>query len=125
MNFIHIYQTRINQKISQIFTDREQKSQSIHRLHEAMYYAVMPEGKRIRPLLTYAMGLYFEGDPLKMDNAAMAVELMHGYSLVHDDLPSMDDGETRRGKPSCHKAFGEATAILAGDALQCLAFEVL
>lgn len=95
------------------------------RLHEAMHYAVMGGGKRMRPLLAYAAGTAF-GAPLEaLDAAAVAVEIIHAYSLVHDDLPAMDDDDMRRGRPTCHIAFGEAMAILAGDALQALAFEVL
>ena len=95
------------------------------RLHQAMHYAVLNGGKRIRPVLTYAAG-HAVGVPLaSLDAAACAVELIHAYSLVHDDLPAMDDDDLRRGKPTCHKAFDEATAILAGDALQALAFQVL
>ncbi|WP_264769525.1 polyprenyl synthetase family protein [Coxiella burnetii] len=122
MNVITIYQERINHKLGSILPDIRQTPQ---RLHEAMTYAVMSGGKRIRPLFTYATGFSFEVDPAQIDNAACAIELMHCYSLVHDDLPAMDDDDFRRGKPSCHKAFDEATAILTGDALQCLAFEVL
>src|SRR5258707_9179557 len=94
-------------------------------LHEAMRYAVLGGGKRIRPLLAYAAGEFADADPAKVDASAAAVELIHAYSLVHDDLPCMDNDTLRRGKPTCHVAFGEATALLAGDALQSLAFEVL
>jgi geranylgeranyl pyrophosphate synthase len=94
-------------------------------LHEAMRYAVLGPGKRIRPALVYASGQSVGSRREQMDNAACAIELIHAYSLVHDDLPAMDDDDLRRGKPSCHKAFGEAIAILAGDALQALAFYVL
>ena len=95
------------------------------RLHQAMRYTVLNGGKRIRPILTYAAG-HAVGVPLaNLDAPACAVELIHAYSLVHDDLPAMDDDDLRRGKPTCHKAFDEATAILAGDALQALAFQVL
>jgi len=95
------------------------------RLHQAMRYTVLNGGKRIRPILTYAAG-HAVGVPLaNLDAPACAVELIHAYSLVHDDLPAMDDDDLRRGNPSCHKAFDEATAILAGDALQALAFQVL
>ncbi len=94
-------------------------------LHAAMRYASLNGGKRVRPVLVYASGSAL-GVPLEqLDGPASAVELVHAYSLVHDDLPAMDDDDLRRGKPTCHKAFDEATAILAGDALQCLAFEVL
>jgi farnesyl diphosphate synthase len=94
-------------------------------LHRAMRYAVLGGGKRLRPLLVYAAGhaLGVEGDEL--DTPACAVELIHAYSLVHDDLPAMDDDALRRGRPTCHVVFGEAMAMLAGDALQALAFEIL
>ncbi len=94
-------------------------------LHRAMRYAVLGGGKRLRPLLIYAAGSAL-GAPLeRLDAAAAAVEIIHAYSLVHDDLPAMDDDSLRRGRPTCHVAFGEAAAILAGDALQAVAFEVL
>lgn len=94
-------------------------------LQQAMTYAVMNGGKRIRPLLIYATGRALGASWENLDVAAGAIELIHSYSLVHDDLPAMDNADTRRGKPSCHKAFNEAMAILAGDALQPLAFEIL
>jgi len=94
-------------------------------LHEAMRYAVLNGGKRVRALMAYAAGELAGADPEVVDAAAAAVELIHAYSLVHDDLPCMDDDVLRRGRPACHVAFGEATALLAGDALQSLAFEVL
>ena len=90
-----------------------------------MRYAVLGGGKRLRPLLVYATGLSFGADLALLDPAAAAVELIHCYSLVHDDLPAMDDDDLRRGRPTCHKAFDEATAILVGDALLTLAFTVL
>jgi len=94
-------------------------------LHGAMRYASLAGGKRIRPVLVYAAGKAL-GVPLEsLDPVAAAIELIHAYSLIHDDLPAMDDDDLRRGRPTCHKAFDEATAILAGDALQALAFEVL
>ena len=91
----------------------------------AMRYAVLGGGKRIRPLLAYAAGEAIGAEAAIVDASAAAVELIHAYSLVHDDLPSMDDDTLRRGKPTCHVAFGEATALLAGDALQALAFALL
>ncbi len=94
-------------------------------LHKAMHYAVFNGGKRLRPLLVYAIGDAFNVNLDKLDLPACAVEFIHSYSLIHDDLPAMDNDDWRRGKPSCHKAFDEATAILAGDALQTLAFETL
>lgn len=95
------------------------------RLQEAMSYSVLGAGKRLRPLLVYATGSGFGADLANLDPAACAVELIHCYSLVHDDLPAMDDDDLRRGRPTCHKAFDEATAILVGDALETLAFTVL
>ncbi|RYD14045.1 MAG: geranyl transferase [Lysobacteraceae bacterium] len=94
-------------------------------LHRAMRYAVLGGGKRLRPLLVYATGRAFDAPLERLDACAVAVEVIHAYSLVHDDLPAMDDDALRRGRPTCHVAFGEAMAILAGDALQALAFEVL
>ncbi len=94
-------------------------------LHAAMRYAVLGGGKRVRPLLVYLTGEALGAPPARLDAPAAAVELIHAYSLVHDDLPAMDDDDLRRGQPTCHRAFGEATAILAGDALQVLAFELL
>ncbi|MBO9662652.1 (2E,6E)-farnesyl diphosphate synthase [Dokdonella sp.] len=94
-------------------------------LHRAMRYAVLGGGKRLRPLLVYATGNAFGAALERLDAPAAAVEIIHAYSLVHDDLPAMDDDSLRRGRPTCHIAFGEAMAILAGDALQALAFEVL
>jgi farnesyl diphosphate synthase len=94
-------------------------------LHRAMRYAVLGGGKRLRPLLVYATGRAFGAELAELDAAAAAVEIIHAYSLVHDDLPAMDDDDLRRGRPTCHIAFGEAMAILAGDALQALAFELL
>ena len=95
------------------------------RLHAAMRYSALGGGKRIRPALVYAVGELYGQDPATLDAAAAAVEMIHVYSLVHDDLPAMDDDDLRRGRPTCHKQFDEATAILAGDALQVLAFESL
>jgi farnesyl diphosphate synthase len=101
------------------------ESQEPVRLHAAMRYAALGDGKRIRPLLMYASGNAIGVAPDAIDAAAAAVELIHAYSLVHDDLPAMDDDDLRRGRPTTHRAFDEATAILAGDALQVLAFELL
>lgn len=94
-------------------------------LHQAMRHAVLGGGKRLRPLLVYAGGQAVGEDGPVLDAPACAVELIHAYSLVHDDLPAMDDDTLRRGRPTCHVAFGEAMAILAGDALQALAFKIL
>jgi farnesyl diphosphate synthase len=95
------------------------------RLHEAMRYAVLDGGKRVRPLLVYAAGELSGADAPALDCVALAVEYVHAYSLIHDDLPCMDDDVLRRGKPTVHVAFDEATALLAGDALQAEAFKVL
>jgi geranylgeranyl pyrophosphate synthase len=95
------------------------------RLHQAMRYAVLGPGKRIRPVLVYATGEAFNTPIAQLHASAVAVELIHAYSLIHDDLPAMDDDDLRRGRPTCHKQFDEATAILAGDALQALAFSVI
>ncbi len=95
------------------------------RLHEAMRYSVLGGGKRMRPLLVYAAGEALGTETALLDAPAVAIELMHAFSLVHDDLPAMDNDDLRRGRPTTHRAFDEATAILAADALQPLAFQVL
>ena len=94
-------------------------------LHRAMRYSALSGGKRFRPVLVYATGHALGLPEESLDPVAAAIEIIHAYSLIHDDLPAMDDDDLRRGRPTCHKAFDEATAILAGDALQALAFEVL
>ena len=94
-------------------------------LHSAMRYSVLKGGKRIRALLCYAAAELSTYEPNVTDASACAIELIHAYSLVHDDMPCMDDDDMRRGKPSCHKQYDEATALLVGDALQSLAFEVI
>lgn len=95
------------------------------RLHTAMRYAALGAGKRVRPLLAFAAGEVSGADPERVAIAGAAVELIHAYSLVHDDLPCMDDDVLRRGKPTCHVEFDEATALLVGDALQSLAFQLM
>lgn len=95
------------------------------RLHEAMRYAVLDGGKRVRPLLVFAAGELFDANKQTLERAAAAVEMIHAYSLVHDDMPCMDDDELRRGKPTVHVKFDEATALLVGDALQSQSFLVL
>lgn len=103
-------------------------SDGLHCLREAMQYAVFGGGKRLRSQLLLEAAWVAGGEALKVDNvlnAACAIELIHAYSLVHDDLPAMDDSDTRRGRPSCHKQYGEAVAILVGDALLTMAFEVM
>jgi geranylgeranyl diphosphate synthase type II len=115
-------QQRVNQRLQHWLNTAEGLAP---RLMEAMNYATFNGGKRVRPLLAYAAANAVGGPPDGVDDIAAALEMVHSYSLVHDDLPAMDDDDLRRGKPTCHIAFDEATAILAGDALQCLAFEVL
>ena len=114
--------TRIEQVLERALTLPETGSA---RLREAMRYSALGGGKRLRPTLVYLAGTALGAPAEALDDPAAAVELIHVYSLVHDDLPAMDDDDLRRGRPSCHRAFDEATAILAGDALQALAFELL
>ncbi len=95
------------------------------RLHEAMRYSALGGGKRVRALLSYAVGEFCHAKLEKLDAPAAAVELIHAFSLVHDDMPCMDDDDLRRGKPSTHKQYGEALALLVGDALQSLAFQLI
>src|SRR5712692_12002047 len=94
-------------------------------IHRAMRYSLFAGGKRIRPLLAIAAAHAVSDAPVGVESAACAVELIHTYSLIHDDLPALDNDDLRRGRPTCHKVFGDAMAILAGDALLTLAFEVL
>lgn len=115
-------QTRINQFLQTRLT---QIDTSPSPLIDAMKYGVLLGGKRIRPFLLYATGRMLEVDLNRLDHAAAAIEAIHAYSLIHDDLPAMDNDILRRGQPTCHIAFDEATAILAGDALQSFAFECL
>ena len=114
--------TRAEQALGQVLPPEDAAPVELHR---AMRYAVLGGGKRLRPLLVYAAGYALGCTDPGLDAPACAVELIHAYSLVHDDLPAMDDDALRRGRPTCHIVFGEAMAILAGDALQALAFEVL
>ncbi|HHW7569925.1 TPA: (2E,6E)-farnesyl diphosphate synthase [Mannheimia haemolytica] len=116
----------LQQRINHFLAEKLNTTDSVGSpLVEAMAYAVLLGGKRVRPFLIYATGRML-GVPLeKLDHSAAAMEAIHAYSLVHDDLPAMDDDRLRRGKPTCHIAFDEATAILAGDALQSFAFELL
>jgi geranylgeranyl diphosphate synthase, type II len=115
-------QTRVNAALDNLF---QAPSPELTRLYAAMRYSVMNGGKRVRPLLAYAACEALGSPPELANGAACAVELIHAYSLVHDDLPAMDDDDLRRGQPTTHKAFDEACAILAGDGLQSLAFSVL
>ena len=116
------WRARVEAALDQALPSAENSPQ---RLHAAMRHGVLNGGKRMRPLLAYATGTAFGADEAALDAAAAAVELIHCYSLVHDDLPAMDDDALRRGQPTVHVAFDQATAILAGDALQSQAFAVL
>jgi farnesyl diphosphate synthase len=116
------YQERVNRRLESALPSA---SLPPERLHEAMRYAVLNGGKRVRPLLAYAAGECLSVEPDLLDGPAVAIELIHAFSLVHDDLPAMDDDNLRRGKPTVHIQYDEATAILAADALQPLAFSVL
>jgi farnesyl diphosphate synthase len=118
---IEHYRSRVNDRLTLALADNDMPA----RLREAMQYSVLGEGKRVRPLLAYASAELCDLNEQASDCIAAAVEMVHAYSLIHDDLPAMDDDDLRRGKPTTHKAFDEATAILAGDALQALAFEML
>jgi len=113
-----IYRNRVNNYLNTLFTKQ-------NALNESMRYSVLAGGKRFRPILTYTTASLFDVEPRQVDACAAAVELIHIYSLIHDDLPAMDDDDMRNNQPSSHKVFGEAQAILIGDGLQALAFEVL
>ncbi|WP_108446143.1 farnesyl diphosphate synthase [Halomonas denitrificans] len=113
---------RVDARLESLFTERAAPSP---RLEAAMRHALLVGGKRLRPVLVYTAGRALGATERDLDAPAMALELIHAYSLVHDDLPAMDDDDLRRGQPTVHRAYDEATAILAGDALQALAFEVL
>jgi farnesyl diphosphate synthase len=121
-DFLQACQTRVEAALD---ARLPQASKTPERLHQAMRYSTLGGGKRLRPLLTYATGHALRVNPEILDGPACAMEFIHVYSLIHDDLPAMDDDDLRRGKPTCHKAYDEATAILAGDGLQALAFQVL
>jgi farnesyl diphosphate synthase len=121
-NWVGAFQARVEQALAEALPPADTPPL---RLHEAMRYVVLGGGKRLRPLLVYSTGTALGVPTVLLDAPASAVELIHAYSLVHDDLPCMDNDELRRGCPTCHKAFDEATALLVGDALQSLAFRTL
>ena len=121
-DFISVSKKRLDDMFNHYIVDA---SQPAAKLNEAIAYSVLNDGKRIRPLLVYLTGHAFHAPLENLDAAACAIELIHVYSLIHDDLPAMDNSDLRRGKPTCHKVFGDALAILAGDALQTLAFEII
>ena len=117
-----LYQQRVEAHLQQLLTARQHTDT---RLLDAMSYSLLLGGKRVRPYLVYACGTMLGATLHDLDGPAAALEAIHSYSLIHDDLPAMDNDDLRRGKPTCHKAFDEATAILAGDALQALAFDII
>ena len=119
---LETYQKRVNAALDKYLPTEDPPE---HKLAEAIRYSVIGGGKRIRPAMVYAAGEAMGVSTDLLDIPACAVEMIHAYSLVHDDLPAMDDDDLRRGRPTCHKAFDEATAMLAGDALQALAYEIL
>lgn len=119
---LEAYQKRVNAALDKYLPTDDPPE---HNLAEAIRYSVIGGGKRIRPAMVYAAGEAMGVSTDLLDIPACAVEMIHAYSLIHDDLPAMDDDDLRRGRPTCHKAFDEATAILAGDALQALAYEIL
>ncbi len=125
-NALKEYLSFCQNRVEKALEDRLPNGQLLpQKLHQAMRYSVLNGGKRMRPMLTYCTGKALGIVPEALDGPACAVEFIHVYSLIHDDLPAMDDDDLRRGKATCHVAFDEATAILAGDALQALAFEIL
>jgi farnesyl diphosphate synthase len=125
-NALKEYLSFCQNRVEKALEDRLPSGQLLpQKLHQAMRYSVLNGGKRMRPMLAYCTGKTLGIDPEALDGPACAVEFIHVYSLIHDDLPAMDDDDLRRGKATCHVAFDEATAILAGDALQALAFEIL
>lgn len=125
-NQLTVYQQRINHALTDLLNTLSSTSTSTPSyLAEAIRYATLNNGKRLRPALIYAIGEALNIPLSKLDSAACAIELIHSYSLVHDDLPAMDDDDLRRGQPTCHIQYNEATAILVGDAQQTLAFQTL
>ncbi len=125
-DWIAINQSRIERALSARLPDsNDVSSHTSKRLLEAMHYSTLNGGKRLRALLVYATGEALGASLEQLDHPAAAVELIHAYSLVHDDMPIMDNDDLRRGRPTCHKAYDDATALLVGDALQTLAFECL
>ena len=119
------YRERVNTKLKAYLSSTYSASNQQSELNKVMSYSVLAGGKRFRPILTYTITSLYDIDLAKADASACAIELIHIYSLIHDDLPAMDDDDMRHNQPSSHKTFGEAQAILAGDGLQALAFEVL
>src|SRR5215472_4491977 len=121
-DYIAFQQKRVDAALNRWVPEESQDPATIHR---AMRYSLFAGGKRIRPLLAIAAAEAVSDSPAGVESVACALELIHTYSLIHDDLPALDNDDLRRGRPTCHKVFGDAMAILAGDSLLTLAFEVL
>ncbi|MDX1353298.1 MAG: polyprenyl synthetase family protein, partial [Thiomicrorhabdus sp.] len=120
------FQHRVNQNLKHHLTNfRAKQSPASLRFFEAIEYATLNHGKRLRPALSYAVAEALNTPLEQVDGCACAIELIHSYSLVHDDLPAMDNDDLRRGQPTCHIQYDEATAILVGDAQQTMAFQIL
>ena len=119
------YRERVNSQLMRFFDSIQSTSSSKDRLKDIMKYSALASGKRFRPILTYTVASLYDVAIEKVDSCACAIELIHIYSLIHDDLPAMDDDDIRHNQPTSHKVYGEAQAILAGDALLTLAFEIL
>ena len=125
LKIFDIYRERVNTKLKIYFSSVYSESIQKSKLNNVITYSVLAGGKRFRPILTYTTANLYDIDLIKADTCACAIELIHVYSLIHDDLPAMDNDDMRHNQPSSHKTFGEAQAILAGDGLQALAFEIL
>ena len=119
------YRERVNSRLEGYLSSIPSSSNFSSELKDIMKYSVLAGGKRFRPILTYTVAGLFDSEFEKVDSSACAIELIHIYSLIHDDLPAMDDDDIRHNQPACHKVFGEAQAILAGDGLQALAFHII
>ena len=125
LKIINIYRKRVNARLQNYLSSIDSKGHFQSELQNVISYSVLAGGKRFRPILTYTTASLYDIDLIKVDACACAIELIHIYSLIHDDLPAMDNDDMRHNQPSSHKTFGEAQAILAGDGIQALAFEVL
>ena len=119
------YRERVNSRLDSFLSSIPSSSNSDIELKDIMKYSVLAGGKRFRPILTYTVASLFNSEIQKVDSSACAIELIHVYSLIHDDLPAMDDDDIRHNQPANHKVFGEAQAVLAGDGLQALAFSLI
>ena len=125
LEILEVYRERVNSYLENYLNSISPDNSYQSGLNHIMKYSVLAGGKRFRPILTYTIANLFGIDIQKADSSACAIELIHIYSLIHDDLPAMDDDDMRHNQPSSHKVYGEAQAILAGDGLQALAFEVI